>query len=590
MKNKQSSKMVATVWRHWSPVFKKYWFSLSVVIISYLIGFYAELLKPKAWKEVFDSLLNKEIPWNPFIYIGLLSLFAWFLSRIGEWGLSFSESHIIEGLKNYALRGLMEKDTEFFNSHSSGAIVAKAKRFAAMSESVIDQFVFFIFKTAFLIVYLLIFTLLIIPKLSLFFLVWVSLFLLLTFIMLRIRTKYDLVSANADSKTTGEFSDIILSIFTLRIFSSLSNEYNHFKKTTKIERGFRRNAWRIGHVHWALQGVLMLLLEIYVMYIVINDVILGEQTIGTAVMIQSYIASLASYMFNLGQSISRVRTSFADAYEMSVLLDEVGTEPLDDDENLIKDKNIFKRNICFESVEFSYPQGEQILKKLNFNFIGGKHYGLVGHSGAGKSTIVKLLLRIYEKDSGKICFKEDQDCFEVVDIGKNQLRSMIAYVPQQPIFPGWTVRRIVSLGKLNATDEEIVDALKKAKAEFVWEKLSDGLDTTVGPDGVKLSGGEAQRVAIACAILKDAPIVVMDEPTSALDSITERSIQESIREHFKEKTLIVIAHRLSTVAVLDEVVLMDDGVVVNSGKHEDLLKKSEVYQEMWNLQTNPMIV
>lgn len=589
MKNKQSSQMVATVWRHWSPVFKKYWLSLSISSIAYMLSLYADLLKPAIWKNVFDTLISEGNPWDYFKLIVVCALTGWIMNRIGEYSLTYCQSRIIEGLKNYALKGLLGKSTEFFNSHPSGALIAKAKRFAAMSETVIDQSIFFIFKTIFLVIYLIVFTALMIPKVSPIFFIWVSVFCLLTFIMLRIRTKYDLESAKSDSHTVGEFSDIILSIFTLRIFSSMSSEFEHFKMSTKKEAGIRRTAWNFGHIHWALQGILMIILEVSVMYFVVTDVINKKESIGTAVMIQSYIGTLMMYMYNLGQSVSRVRTCFADAYEMSVLLDEVSTESLYD-ENLIKDKNIFKRNICFENIEFSYPKGEQILKRLDFNFIGGKHYGLVGHSGAGKSTIVKLLLRIYEKNSGKICLKENQNCIEVGDIGKNQLRSMIAYVPQQPIFPSRTVREIVSLGKKDATDKEIVEALKKAKAEFVWEKLSDGLDTFVGERGIKLSGGEAQRLAIACAILKDAPIVIMDEPTSALDSITERSIQESIREHFKEKTLIVIAHRLSTVAVLDEVVLMDDGIVVNSGKHEDLLKKSEVYQEMWNLQTNPMIV
>ncbi len=590
MKNKQSPKMVATVWRHWSPVFKNYWISLSILSISYILALYAELLKPTAWKDVFDLLLKKELPWIPFIWIGIYALISWILNRIGFQVISYCESGIIQDLKNYALKGLLTKSTDFFNSHSSGAMVAKAKRFAAMSENVIDQLVFTIFRSVFLVAYLLIFTLMIIPKLSIVFFVWVSLFVLFVFIVFRIRTKHDLASANADSKTTGEFSDIILSIFTLRIFSSLPRENRHFKETTKVERKLRLKTWNISNVHLAVQSLLMLALETCVMYIVILDVISGEQTIGTAVMIQSYIVTLASYMYNLGQSLSKIRSSIADAYEMSALLDEVGNEKIESDESLYVDESIFKRNICFEDVEFSYPKGEEILKKFNFTFEGGRHYGIVGHSGAGKSTVVKLLLRIHEATDGQMYFGKDLDIVKLNNIEKNQIRSMISYVPQNHNFPNRKVRDLVALGKEHATDNEIMSALAKAKAEFVWEKLPDGLNTLVGEKGIKLSGGEAQRIAIASAILKDAPIVIMDEPTSALDSITECSIQESIRDHFKDKTLIVIAHRLSTVAVLDEVVLMDDGEVLKSGKHDDLLEMSPIYREMWDRQTNPMIV
>lgn len=597
---KQQSKMVATVWRHWKPVFKKYWLSLTIASLSYTFGLYMELLKPIWWKEIFDLIRLNQIPWNSFIYVFAISLVAWTTSRIGEFGLTYSESRVIENLKVYALNKLMHYNTEFFNNYSSGALIAKAKRFASNSESVIDQMIFSVFRTVFIAIYLVFFTSFVIPQLAPVFFVWSLIFVIFTFFMLRLRTPYDLESSSADSKTTSLFSDIILSIFTIRIFSNSHNEINNFKKVASDESKLRRKAWGIGHIQWAGQGVLMLILETLVMYIVISDVVEGKETLGTLVMIQAYIASLVSYMYNLGQSISRIRSSIADAYEMAHLLD------FKEEENIVitkefSPKTLFKRELVFEDVSFKYPNGQEILKDFNFTFKMGRHYGLIGHSGAGKTTITKLLLRLYEKTDGEICFRTDlRDVNPMTDSGhfyqksindidKNLLRNQIAFVPQHPIFPSRKIRDIILLGKENATDEEIFSVCKKAHAEFVFE-LPNGLDTFVGERGVKLSGGEAQRIAIAMAILKDSPIVIMDEPTSALDAITEQSIQESIKKHFNEKLLIVIAHRLSTVAVLDEIILMGEGTVVDSAPHNELLEKSELYKTMWELQTNPVVV
>lgn len=334
----------------------------------------------------------------------------------------------------------------------------------------------------------------------------------------------------------------------------------------------------------------MLFLEIVTMYFVIGKVISGEETIGTAVMIQVYIASLSSYMWNLGQSLSRTVTAFADAHEMSEILDEEETEFFDQKDNsLVINSN---RIVLSRGMSFAYPEKSKsehvpleqtISLREPFSFEEGRRYGIVGKSGAGKTSLIKLLLRLYEPTFGQIRIGG----IGIETMSKEQLRSLIAYVPQNPHFPNRSLREILSLGLSGITDDQIMESLRKASCDFVWQKLPNGLDTYVGERGVKLSGGEAQRIAIACAILKDAPIVIMDEPTSALDAQTERSIQESIKIYFKNKTLIVVAHRLSTVAVLDEVVLMVDGDIVLSAPHQELLKISPYYAHMWELQTNP---
>jgi len=401
-----------------------------------------------------------------------------------------------------------------------------------------------------------------------------------TIILSRIRMKYDLRSSSADSVTTGHVSDILLSVFTLRVFSAIPRVRSTFEEIAKDEQIKRRLTWFIGNFQWAIQGIFVVILELYCMRLIIGKVENKVYTIGTAVLVQSYIATLSMYMWGLGRSLIKVRTAFADAYEMAELLNEPSSEP-----TCYVDKSIIPKNngIIFSDVTFGYIDGAQALKNFSFNFLAGRRYGLIGKTGSGKSTLTKLILRAYSHNNGEILV-----CNESINsINKLILRSWISYVPQDPQFPSWTVREIISMGNPIASDEEVRTAAEKASCDFIWKKLPFGFETKIGERGVKLSGGERQRLAIAAAILKNGPIVIMDEPTSALDAYTEKSIQKAIQTHFVGKTLIVIAHRLSTVAILDEIILLENGKVKDFGPHELLLKTSKDYKEMWELQTHP---
>jgi ABC-type multidrug transport system fused ATPase/permease subunit len=595
--------VVATVWRHWKPVFAKNKWGIILTFFFYSASAYLDLmLKPTQWKVAFDAISVHADPWPAFRLIIMIMAGAWTINRIGDFCIVLAESRVIKQLRDYTLNGLLVKNTQFFNNRDVGGLIAKAKRFANASETVIDQLIFSIIKSALLVVYLVIYSWFILPKISLIFLAWVILFLMITMTLSHLRMKFDLMSSNADSGTTGRLSDILLALFTFRIFARTHHEYNDFLEITDHEKRCRAKAWFIGNAQWATQGFLMAALEGFCMYYVIRQANLELITIGTVAMIQVYIASLAGYMWGFGQSWIRIRTAFADAYEMAAMLDkddEYDTESLDSECKF--NPLIFKRDLHLQDVVYQYQHGGPVLKNISFKFIAGKHYGLIGESGAGKSTLVKLLLRFHEVSSGDIYFSGNLWDFvpeadpghtwkqSIKQIGKNELRTKIAYVPQDPLFPNRTVREIVSLGKKDTTDAEIIDALKKAKSEFVWEKFDNGLNTKIGQGGVKLSGGERQRLAIAAVILENAPIVIMDEPTSALDADTERVIQESIRDYFHDKTLIVIAHRLATVAILDEVIYMKNGEIAANAPHGELLKISEDYNRMWESQTKPNI-
>lgn len=572
------------VWKHWKPSFAKSKWSLAATTLFFSCSMALEiLLKPIWWRDVFDALIEHH-PYEGYFMLALaVSLVAFVCSRIADTCIAFAESKIIRDLKDYILMGLLGKNMQFYSDHSSGGLVAKSKRFASVSEQVIDEMVLSVIRSTILVLYLLVFTCFIIPKLTPVFLVWVVLFVAMVTVLSRHRRKHDLASSNADSLTIGLLSDTLLSIFTLRIFSASQRQFEKFAGVTQDEAGKRRYAWLLGNVQWGLQSIMVIALEFTCMHFVLRDIEKGVYKVGTAALVQSYIASLSMYMWGLGRSIVKVRSAFAEAHEMSELLDMPNEEPI----VRTADVELSHYGISIHDLSFKYDDGGSVLRDFRYDFEDGKSYGIIGETGSGKSTLMKLVMRFYNPDTGRIILGG----VDISDIDKNRLRELIAFVPQNPVFPSITIREVITLGKPDATQGEIEDVARRASCGFIWEK-NLGFDTLIGERGVKLSGGEAQRLAIAAAILKDAPIVIMDEPTSALDAETEHSIQQALQTHFRGKTMIVIAHRLATVAILDEIILLEKGKIPDNGNgsHDELLLSSEAYRHMWSLQTNPRIL
>jgi ATP-binding cassette subfamily B protein len=236
--------------------------------------------------------------------------------------------------------------------------------------------------------------------------------------------------------------------------------------------------------------------------------------------------------------------------------------------------------VRFEDVHFAYVPEREILKGVSFEVPAGKTVAIVGPSGAGKSTISRLLFRFYEPDSGRILI----DGQDIAEVQQASLRAAIGMVPQDTVLFNDTIGYNVRYGRDGATEEEVREAARLAQIDRFIDLLPEGYDTPVGERGLKLSGGEKQRVAIARTILKGPPILVLDEATSALDSFTEKEIQDALDRVSKGRTTIVIAHRLSTVIGADEIIVLDAGAIVERGTHAGLLAQGGVYAQMWDRQ------
>jgi ATP-binding cassette subfamily B protein len=238
--------------------------------------------------------------------------------------------------------------------------------------------------------------------------------------------------------------------------------------------------------------------------------------------------------------------------------------------------------IRFDNVTFTHSDGQDaVFSQLDLEIEPGQRVGLVGRSGSGKTTLAKLLLRFADVETGTITI----DGQDIKLVTQESLRRNIAYVPQETTLFHRTIAENIAYGKPNATKDEIIHAAKQANAWDFIKDLPKGLDTLTGERGVKLSGGQRQRVAIARAILKDAPILVLDEATASLDTESEKLIQEALSRLMKNRTAIIIAHRLSTVAELDRIILLDEGYIIEDDTHANLISGGGIYAKLWNRQT-----
>tara|TARA_B110000444_G_scaffold44942_1_gene40845 strand:- start:6839 stop:8662 length:1824 start_codon:yes stop_codon:yes gene_type:complete len=484
-------------------------------------------------------------------------------------------------------RLLLNQSIDFYNNEFSGRIAAKVMQTALALRDMwfilSDILVYVIVYVATMVVLVgNLNTLLIFP-----FLIWLFIYITTLFYFIPKLATLSKNQADARSLMTGRITDAYTNISTIKLFSH-----------TRRESQYAKNA-----MHEFLYTVHMQMRKVSVIQIINHflSMFLILSTTGTALWLWSNneiaigVLAAASAM-----SLRLNGISHWVMWEMTSLYEQIGIAQ--DGLNMLSQKQIVadKKNasilkvteapITFKNIFFSYDKQTHLFSDFNLDIRHGEKVGIVGRSGAGKSSLINLLLRLYELDKGQILIANKN----INSITQDSLRSHIAMVTQDTSLLHRSIKENIAYSKPNATDEEIILAAKKAQAhDFILALIDQnkniGYDSLVGERGVKLSGGQKQRVAIARVILKNAPILLLDEATSALDSEVEIIIQESLASLMQGKTVIAIAHRLSTIAAMDRLIVMDHGAIIEEGNHKSLIKKKGLYYQLWQHQSGGFI-
>jgi ATP-binding cassette subfamily B protein len=416
------------------------------------------------------------------------------------------------------------------------------------------------------------------PKLAVYVFIWCLLYLLFSYAYSIFKLPYDIKRAAADTKTTAQLADSITNNINIKLFTNYERENKRFFGVTQEQFALRKKSWDLGTIGDLIQSLLMIGLEFLIIYLGIKDWQRNVLQVGDIALIQFYLLRISDKLWNTGRNIRNIYEAIADANEMTEIL----VKPHE-----VVDKSkarVFKFRqgaIEFSKVFFTYKEGVEVLRDFDLQIKPGEKVALIGSSGGGKSTLIKLLFRFYDIQNGKIVI----DGQDISAVTQDSLRKNLSLVPQDPILFHRSLMENIRYGKPEASEAEVIEASRIAHCHEFISRFPQGYETLVGERGVKLSGGERQRVAIARAVLKNAPILVLDEATSSLDSESEMLIQDALKKLMKGKTVIVVAHRLSTIMQMDRIIVIDGGRIVEEGKHKELLKAQEgIYQKLWNIQ------
>ena len=408
-------------------------------------------------------------------------------------------------------------------------------------------------------------------------LVAIACYILFTLFFTEWRTKFRRKMVAEESRAMTIGVDSLLNFETVKYFG---NEQYESKRYDHALKGYMGAAVKSQTTLGVLNGGQLLVrvcCQIAILIIAIDDYSNGMLTIGEVVMLNTFMLQLFIPLGFLGSSYRMIRQALVDMEFLFQLLD---LEPEIRDKANAKDLEVQNGEVQFTGVNFGYEPERSVLSDVSFTIAPGTTTAIVGPSGAGKSTLSRLLYRFYDVNVGKVTV----DGNNVADVTQASLRSAVGIVPQDTVLFNDTIAYNIRYGRPDATEQEVFDAARLASIHEFILSLPRGYETRVGERGLKLSGGEKQRVAIARTVLKNPPVLVLDEATSALDIGTEREIQAALKEVSKNRTTMVIAHRLSTIVHADEILVMDKGSIVERGSHNELLALEGVYSLMWRRQ------
>ncbi len=590
MSEKKKKKQALPVLSRYFAATLRYPWTLSFALLFVITAEGAALAGPIFFKQFIDTISgdapSAAVVQALFIilgsYFGVMVL-TWFLRRMRTIYMYKLQTDVPADLMNESFTYMSGHSHEFYTNNFVGSLTKKINRYGRAYVQILDTVMFNFLQTALFAAGVIVILSMRNLWLGIAILAWTLVFMAVQIFMARWRQHYKTERAAADTKMSGTLSDAVGNYLSMKLFAAEKREQSQVAKHIEEWRLATRRVWNSDLAMNAVQGLLSIVIEVGLLAAAVILWQQGAITVGDFVLIQVYILGLIERVWAIGNVMRNMYDALADAGEMIDVF-ETPYQVADRPEAI--PLRVKTGSIAFTDVAFSFTKERTILGDFNLSIPGGEKVALVGPSGAGKSTITKLLLRLHDVTDGSVSI-DDQDLRSVT---QTSLREAISYVPQEPVLFHRSLKENIKYGKPDATDEEVIEAAKKAHCHEFISEFADGYETLVGERGVKLSGGERQRVAIARAILKNAPILVLDEATSSLDSESEALIQDALRTLMEGKTVIVIAHRLSTIMRMDRIVVIEKGKVAATGTHADLVAdKDGLYQKLWNIQAGGFI-
>lgn len=566
----------------WKATKNYHWFLVFMFVVVVLASI-CLVLVPVEMGHLVDTLTQHKsanevgrILSSSILLIVVYKLLFGLLFRTSGYSSAHMVPRIMAELEETALKGVLVHSHGFFNNNHTGSLVQRVTRLSQAYSKVHSTFYWNILGAVVVAFGVIIQLLRTKPAAGVILALWLLVIILSNWVITRWKTPADQARTRAQSAALGLLADIVSNASVVKSFAHerLESAAFHGRLDERIQA--EKVAWIRSEHGLTFSDFMGALMHGGVLFLLLWLWEQGRVTVSDFVVLQSFIVLVTERLFSIGFAYRDFVESLANASEIVGILktpvgiqDALGARPL----------KVSKGQVAFSRVSFKYEK-HQVLKNLTFEVASQEKVALVGPSGAGKSTVIKLLLRFYDATKGNILI----DGQDIAKVTQESLRSQISLVPQDPLLFHRSLRENIAYGCQSATMKQIVQAAKQAHCHEFISQLPDSYETLVGERGVKLSGGERQRVAIARAILANTPIIILDEATSALDSESEALIQDALAELMKSKTVIVIAHRLSTIMNMDRIIVMQDGEIIDSGTHQELLKNEGTYQKLWNIQ------
>ena len=576
-----------TLYYFWKALMTEKWRTFLTLILVPIWIFVSNVVVPYGTSQILGKLSSGDFEFANYTMLLVITLVPaainnLFIIRAIDW-LDWSlDARGGKYLSLIAFDAVVNQSMTFHSNRFSGSLTSAANKLPHAYISFKSGFIWDIYPLILTIIYSIVVAGFVCLPFALILLVYAIIYMAIAIVTYYKTAHVDAEMSEAENKQTGQLADSITNEVSVKSYAREKFERKRFEGATKKTLDATMNVAKVSFYRNLSMNVVNMITFAAIIVLIIMSHNLFGLSVASVVFLYSLSNSLLSNVWTINHILRSLNRAFGDADEIVKILDL----PYIIDDKTDRPIEVSDAKIEFCRVGFTHEkQKEKLFSDFNLEIEPGQSVGLVGVSGSGKSTLTKLLLRFDDVKSGAI-YIDNQD---IRDVTQKSLRDAIAYVPQESSLFHRSIFENIAYGRPDATDEEVYEAARLANADEFIDQLPDKYDTLVGERGVKLSGGQRQRIAIARAILKDAPILVLDEATSALDSESEALIQEALANLMEGRTSIVVAHRLSTIAGMDKIVVLEDGKIVEKGSHKELLAKGGAYSKLWNRQSGAFL-